>query len=1819
MRKNIAVLLASMLLPATLLASDQQLKVPYYWQSYAGWCWAASASMVAKYYNQTPNDGTQIKPWWCAQLLEKDSDEGAGSGSDWSEYALVFAEIDPVRTYEQSAPFINWLDSVYKSYVTARLDQGTPVLIRSHDNTLGGHAMVITAYDDETVSVSDPSSALFRSAGRALNVKMTWANFFDTIDTSLTNDGFLISAEESFTDTTTDAVSFDLCPSYYLAGNKIDKSGILSEPANATSLELEWSGKDWPGYYFEGDISWRRFDDGLDPNYEDYVIYQDELKIYPFMTCYDDTAKTVYFDIKVFNDGSPVWTYTSSSVTVPGESHKYDTLIATIPVRDFYNDLGSDECKLQMVCKESGTNIEQDRLEMGFRVDLNPLTLSIQSDPSGANISINYPDQDGNQNGTAPFTRKCAEGTDIMLEAASTAGGWAFKEWQTNGVTYSQNRTLPYMFGLHPATLKAVYQVMDSHIYVAGSANPSPYEVSISPGHGRYLDIPVKNITYAPVTVNCSKSGTASGWTTLETDSFDLDSQELKKYRVSIGVPYSASSGDYTSIVHINDVDFVIQIKVIGTDAPYTDVLQASSVWIDGEKTLTHTEFEKDYYDSLKIRGTINGGYANYTTIPNFDLDYCARISMQYYMSVSVPYNNLAASPNSNQDLLVYLNNNYLGDITAAENPIGMIHGWHTFQVHPNKLLFDDYATLKFFIGREESSSAQYKNTSDDVDRWEVYDISTNACKINYWLTDDAWAQDNIDIPSAAWNDMVDDYDDYIRLYAHVDSVPDSGRIYLYNNGVLVDYTSISSSSVGKEVYWDFSDNDIKENNNIFVLQSDAENYPARVQLSNIRFEVAWLNQTPNLDIIKSISPSPINVGGTATVTVKIENLAEDSSTGDDTYIYDATLPSGISLASGSLNDQLNDIGFEDVETHTYTIKGDAIGYYTLGQARVEYESIDGDDLVDESNIALLEVRGGSLVVAAEYSRIENSRGVSIEFEATVQGSIQSTSIEDADLVGEIYHDNGGTWELIDSVSLGFNPSTSSYVATSEAISLSGDYMALIKASRDLYDDGSSSEYPFVLVDEIPTYDLIVNSGSGDGSYTNGQQVVIIADAQTGNLVFDSWTGDVEYVDNIYSENTYVRMPSSAITVTATYRNDSDHIVALWDFENSTQTGTTPTNGQPFCTTVAGEHGSADIINGIVMRGLDDYDGPLFTTDNLVDNGIAMDVGDNRRYGYVDDTVLTMFSPQSWTIECTVRLDEADGWRTLIGKDGSSHGANESDFFLQKCQTNDFFRLNFRTRSNEQVIIDATDSTVQPNQWYGLVAQSDGTNAYLWIDHHDGHGYQLSGSHTFTGAPAGSINNSIANGGYNWVFGRGWFENNAVDHIDGRMDNIRFSSACLDPSEFIAVPVDPSEFYEDWETGEINTNKWKIWGSPSPSIVSGGNSIGNYAITSNGDSSYDSGVTSLQGFDVRPGLVVSAKMFIQAPGTDVWSNRSWQGVQLSSRIPAEWDNVKGWSDSTIGPAISIRGNTPLDVGLYVSIPGGGTNFSSAAWVDRWTEVGFLFNSDGSVTYLLDGAVLYTTSPGWIDYDTVAPAYLVCGGRSQGSAVTNLHDNISVADNSFNDNDGDGLPDWWEWQYFGGNASSDDDPDGDGQNNAMEYISGMDPTNSTSLFAITNVALLSNGQRLLQWPEALDRVYTVLWTDDLMSGFKPIGINLWYPTNSFLNEEPQLSQEFYKILVDQYPQSISNRMITGIYITTETPVLSGESSVYSFPIGCWAAYSDGSVEEVSPNWSVDSENAWITQTGDSLEANVQNNEYGITVTAEYSEWTAKLNVVVPIDQ
>lgn len=77
-------------------------------------------------------------------------------------------------------------------------------------------------------------------------------------------------------------------------------------------------------------------------------------------------------------------------------------------------------------------------------------------------------------------------------------------------------------------------------------------------------------------------------------------------------------------------------------------------------------------------------------------------------------------------------------------------------------------------------------------------------------------------------------------------------------------------------------------------------------------------------------------------------------------------------------------------------------------------------------------------------------------------------------------------------------------------------------------------------------------------------------------------------------------------------------------------------------------------------------------------------------------------------------------------------------------------------------------------------------------------------------------------------------------------------------------------FEETWESGTIDSGKWKSFGSPSSFLQTSGHDGSNYSIDTNGDGMYDSGVISYQEFQWLPGCVYSAWMKVTTSAQAEW-------------------------------------------------------------------------------------------------------------------------------------------------------------------------------------------------------------------------------------------------------------------------------------------------------------------------------------------------------------
>jgi hypothetical protein len=203
------------------------------------------------------------------------------------------------------------------------------------------------------------------------------------------------------------------------------------------------------------------------------------------------------------------------------------------------------------------------------------------------------------------------------------------------------------------------------------------------------------------------------------------------------------------------------------------------------------------------------------------------------------------------------------------------------------------------------------------------------------------------------------------------------------------------------------------------------------------------------------------------------------------------------------------------------------------------------------------------------------------------------------------------------------------------------------------------------------------------------------------------------------------------------------------------------------------------------------------------------------------------------------------------------------------------------------------------------------------------------------------------------------------------------------------------------------------------------------------------------------------------------------------------------------------------------------NYGYVTTADQQGRLKISFNASNKVlTASYNGNVL-----GWVDVDAVDSNWEMGGGGTFGIGISCGAEAVTISSGEVSadnftltgavtppvDGDGNGLPDWWEQQYFSGTGVNPDAVCSNGINTVLQaYIAGLNPTDSSARFAITNYA-----RPVIQWNAVSGRLYNVYWTTNLMSNFQTFQTN--YIGGTITDSVHTTASEcFYKIDVRLAP-------------------------------------------------------------------------------------------------
>lgn len=234
----------------------------------------------------------------------------------------------------------------------------------------------------------------------------------------------------------------------------------------------------------------------------------------------------------------------------------------------------------------------------------------------------------------------------------------------------------------------------------------------------------------------------------------------------------------------------------------------------------------------------------------------------------------------------------------------------------------------------------------------------------------------------------------------------------------------------------------------------------------------------------------------------------------------------------------------------------------------------------------------------------------------------------------------------------------------------------------------------------VVTFTVNVVNGTGSGDYEAGQTVSIVAKDSTG-FDFDIWTGDSDLLDDASEKSTSFTMPEKAVSLTATYKEES--IDTINGSKNFTQFQSWGAVLDPYGSTV--DTGDGLITDGIVKAKLtivDSDTGEAGSDDDkwaygsldcqLPEDGSSLDKCNYLKITYKTDDDFKLVLPQGALAE------SGTSYETGVVKTGGSFKTtlfklNESTFSQPDWFTGDKTPLNLAEVSTISFAVKDDNST----------------------------------------------------------------------------------------------------------------------------------------------------------------------------------------------------------------------------------------------------------------------------------------------------------------------------------------------------------------------------------------------------------------------------------------------------------------------------------------------------------------------------------------------
>jgi len=259
------------------------------------------------------------------------------------------------------------------------------------------------------------------------------------------------------------------------------------------------------------------------------------------------------------------------------------------------------------------------------------------------------------------------------------------------------------------------------------------------------------------------------------------------------------------------------------------------------------------------------------------------------------------------------------------------------------------------------------------------------------------------------------------------------------------------------------------------------------------------------------------------------------------------------------------------------------------------------------------------------------------------------------------------------------------------------------------------------------------------------------------------------------------------------------------------------------------------------------------------------------------------------------------------------------------------------------------------------------------------------------------------------------------------------------------------------------------------------------------------------GYPTNFPAAVSNNIALIERGTLYFTNKVMNAMAAGARAAIIYNNTNGNFSGTLGssnnwiPAVSLAQADGLALEAVQPVTVTVVNGPDPTQIYQYLD------GTSMATPHVSGAVAFAA----MNFPTETVTQRIQRVLANADTITDLqglvHNSRRLNLQRIVDTDSNGLPDWWELEYFGHQTGTDPnaDPDHDGMSNLAEWIAGTNPTNAASCLRLTMVSATNANNVVVSWSSVAGKSYWLERSTNLLTGFSTISTNIaaTAPTNT----------------------------------------------------------------------------------------------------------------------